>query len=280
MMQNIAAVVVVYNPDDIVKKNIDSYIDGVEKLYILDNSDKKNTMLINELIINQKMEYIDNNGNKGIAHALNKGVEYALKEGFTHLLTMDQDSRFKKDDVAKLIDVIDDSSDNIGIISPLAYKDENKLYAFSSLISITSGSILNLNIYLEIGPFKNDFFIDEVEVEYCLRMSNLGFILRRVSSVVLEHKFGESTKNKFLFWEFHTSNHSALRRYYIMRNRLYVWNKYANRFPEYVKFEKLITLKEIIKIILGENDKLNKIKMSYYGYKDYKKNKYGKFQNE
>jgi len=280
MKQDIAAAIVLYNPYDIVKENIASYIDNVDKLYILDNSDKKNTTLINELLNNKKMEYIDNNGNKGIAYALNRGVEFALKEGFTHLLTMDQDSKFVKGDVARLIDVIEDSSDHIGIISPLAYKNENKLYAFSSLISITSGSILNLNVYSTIGAFKNDFFIDEVEVEYCLRMNYSGFMLRRVSSVVLDHKLGDSTKNKFLFWEFYASNHSALRRYYIMRNRLYIWNKYAENFPKYIKFEKLITFKEIAKIVLVEKDKYNKLKMSFYGYRDYKKNKYGKFQNE
>ncbi len=72
------------------------------------------------------------------------------------------------------------------------------------------------------------------------------------------------------------TNHNAIRRYYITRNRFYVWKKYKEYFPWFINYEKNRTIKEIIKLLLGEDDKILKIKMIIQGYWDFKKNKFGK----
>ena len=87
---NIQGVVVLYNPDYTILDNIKSYLDGIEKLYIVDNSETKNHELINKIVsISAKCIYIDNNGNQGIAHALNVGAQKAIEDGADWLLTMD-----------------------------------------------------------------------------------------------------------------------------------------------------------------------------------------------
>lgn len=65
----LAGVVVLYNPDDSVEENINSYVNQLDILYAVDNSERKNKELIERLRQNQKICYIDNHGNKGIAVA-------------------------------------------------------------------------------------------------------------------------------------------------------------------------------------------------------------------
>lgn len=45
-MHRYAGIVVLYNPKDEVVTNIDSYIEDIEQLYVLDNSTEYNQMLI------------------------------------------------------------------------------------------------------------------------------------------------------------------------------------------------------------------------------------------
>ena len=95
----IAGTVVWYNPDSENSKNIKTYIDYVEKLYIIDNSKKDNKKLSEELN-NKKIEYIYNNGkNLGISRALNLACEKAEEKGFSWMLTMDQDSSFDSENI-------------------------------------------------------------------------------------------------------------------------------------------------------------------------------------
>ena len=100
----IAGVVVLYNPDDNVRTNIDSYINELDILYVVDNSPIPNDN--NKKINCEKIKYISNNGNKGIANALNVGANNALKENCEWLLTMDQDSTFKDNSLSKMKELL------------------------------------------------------------------------------------------------------------------------------------------------------------------------------
>ena len=62
------------------------------------------------------------------------------------------------------------------------------------------------------------------------------------------------------------------------RNRFYTWNKYKNINSFTLNRDKKLFKKEFVKIILGEDDKLNKVKMVLKGYKDYKNGVRGKLK--
>ena len=65
----IAAVIVYYNPEEGINKNIKDVIGLVDKIFIIDNSSKDNTNLID--ISNEKIEYIPLLENKGISYRFN-----------------------------------------------------------------------------------------------------------------------------------------------------------------------------------------------------------------
>ncbi len=272
----INGVVVLYNPDNTILKNIYSYINFIDKLYVVDNSEQKNTELIKKLEEINKCHYIDNNGNQGIAYALNIAAKCAIENNVHWLLTMDQDSKFENNNLRELIDFIQNNdTSKIGIVSPMhSEKEVNNFDSqFCAYTTMTSGNLLNLDIYQKIGPFEEKLFIDSVDIEYCLRLYKNHFLIKRIKNVILNHILGNTQKKRFYL----VSNHNYIRRYYIVRNRLYIWKKYKEIFPEYIKYEKYVTLKEVVKIILAEKDKFEKLKMMYKGYRDYKIGRYGKY---
>ena len=115
-MIKLAATVTFYNPTCKNVNNINSYIECVDKVYIVDNSSKNNKKMVPN---NPKIVYIANMDNLGVATALNIAAKMAIKDGFDWLLTMDQDSKFSDDNLKKMIDYIEENDcQNIGLISP------------------------------------------------------------------------------------------------------------------------------------------------------------------
>ena len=91
-IEKVVAIVVAYNIEsEKLLKNIYSYYDFVEKIVIVDNSNKSNNLKDYE---NEKIVYIGLGENLGIARALNEGIKYAIINNFKYALTMDQDSSF------------------------------------------------------------------------------------------------------------------------------------------------------------------------------------------
>ena len=61
--QKIAGVIVLYNPNEEVIDNIRSYLEDIEILYAVDNSETKKDEIIKKIESFNKIVYIDNNGN-------------------------------------------------------------------------------------------------------------------------------------------------------------------------------------------------------------------------
>ena len=100
-MIKLAGIVTLYNPDKEVKKNIESYLSYLEKLYVIDNTEGKDNK--DRLPKSKKIEYIFKNENIGVASALNIAAKKALDDGYKYLLTMDQDTNIRKGVIKGLI---------------------------------------------------------------------------------------------------------------------------------------------------------------------------------
>ena len=74
---------------------------------------------------------------------------------------------------------------------------------------ISSGSLLALAVYEQIGPFRDEFFIDHVDTEYCLRARRQGFRILQTRRPSMSHTVGAPTRHKGLGKVRWTTNHSA-----------------------------------------------------------------------
>lgn len=279
---NIAAVVVLYNPDDTVFDKFQTYFNSVNFCYVVDNSTNINKALVEKFQAIEKVEYIKLDGNKGIANALNVGAKKALYDGFDFLLTMDQDSRVFPcmiESMAKII--LKDPS--FGILSP-QHLDLNYNRYFDeeieeSIAVKTSGNLLNLNAFKEVGDFNEHFFIDYVDIEYCFRVIEKGYKVARVRDALLGHREANLHIRKYLGIKLFIQDHSPLRVYYKSRNRFYLLDKYLKKFPEYFQRESPQYRNLLIKIFLFEKQKFKKLYYAFLGYYHYKKQITGKFPN-
>jgi len=274
----VAGVVVWYRPTDEDIKNIETYIDGIEKLYIVDNSEESNQTKVKK---QKKVEYITNHENLGIATALNIAARKAIHEGYQFLLTMDQDSSFQKNDLERLKKIATQEDLNkVGIISPWHHTklklEKPKEKIDYPLDVMTSGNLLNLDIYKKVGGFKDFLFIDGVDIEYCLNLKKNGYKVMRINEVELNHDLGNIFYRKFFWKEFMCDNHNYLRIYYMMRNYRYIRSIYHDVAPEFCNT--LVKIKGLIfKIIFYEDDKFRKLRSIFLGIRDYKKGRYGKY---
>jgi len=276
----IAAVVVLYNPDEGVIKNIAGFAGQVSKVYAVDNSESPASGLERGLAEIGNIEYLPQGENLGMAAALNLGAEKAIGDGFDFLLTMDQDSRVTPDMVAKMFGCLD-GSDAVGIVSPFHALASDPKPASGGcedvLTAMTSGNLLDLAVFRKAGPFLEDYFIDYVDDEYCLRLNAAGYRVVRCNDAVLEHNLGKITAHTYRGRTVYISNQNPLRRYYMTRNRFFVIEKYRENFPEYRK-RQLVNLRGEIKgIILFEDDKVRKLLNTAFGYLDYLRGRKGKF---
>ena len=277
----IPATVIWYNPDNENIKNIRTYIDYVEKLYIIDNSKENNKKLADSLN-NLKTEYIYNDKNLGIAKALNLACEKAASEDFEWILTMDQDSSFDSDSINAYFRAFEKmTKNNVGIISPrhILKNDIDKFSDDKESAEVdhvmTSGNLLNLKIWEEIGKFDENLFIDEVDSEICFRIIESGYKVIQLNKIRMFHELGNLEKRNFFTRKISVLNHNHIRKYYIMRNKFYMLKKYKKYRSRYIYY----ILNDFFKVIFYEKDKLRKLKYMFKGIADFMKSKMGELDD-
>src|SRR5574344_1487500 len=267
----IAGVVVFYNPDNNIMDNINTYLPKLDKLYVVDNSiHKDNSKLLSN---SKKIIYINNQDNLGIAKALNIGCERAIKDKYSWILTMDQDSKFTGDNLNKLIDyVLNNDCQNIGIVTPYHLIETNiprpKEKIDHPIEVMTSGNLLNLNIYQKVGGFKDWLFIDDVDIEYCMNIKSKGYDIVRLDDVELQHHLGNYKEYHILGHRVLTSNHNYIRRYYMTRNSYYIYDMYHKYFPEHCDYIRGGIKFQARNILFLEKDKYRKLRNMLRGKRD------------
>ncbi len=283
--QNIAAVVILYNPVEAFIDNIDHYINDIDMLYAIDNSESSIASYVEKLNRYHKVKYIFNGDNLGVAKALNICAERAIEDGYDYLLTMDQDSKVTPGMIKTMLTCLELGDPlKIGILSPVhvytSYKKKSSDKPCEEVLTtMTSGNLLNLKAYQATGPFLDKLFIDYVDHEYCMRLKMNGFRIVRANNAVLNHPLGSVTEYRLLWKRFALGNHPPLRRYYITRNKFYLYDHYKKLFPDYFRpFFKYLVY-EVLTISLYEKDKLDKLRMIVKGYLDNRNGIYGKYGN-
>ena len=270
-------VVVWYNPDIEVINNISTYITDLDKLYIIDNSCERNMELVDKIIDNDKIEYISLGGNRGLAYALNKGCNKAIDEGFDYILTMDQDSYFELNSVKLMKEFIKKSNKHYAIIAPnvkSVYIDElenKKKIAYTVLTEgknkeliwvMSSGSMMCIKDFVEAGKFDEKLFIAHIDIDLGIALNNLGKKIIMLSDVIIYQTFGNSKPKKILWKVVHPSFANPVRTYYLFRNQVYLLKKYGIKSYGIINVK---LYKFIVKIILFEDKKIEKILMAVKG---------------
>ena len=217
---------------------------------------------------------VANPANRGIATALNQAAQLAMSLGSDWLITMDQDTSACPTMVTELARAYRDCPfrDDVavvgaGVAGAPAPGCDNTSWTEQTLV-ITSGSLVSLPILEAVGGFRDDFYMDYVDVEYCLRLRERGYRVIITCAPVMRHRIGKPTRHRFLSRRPVTTNHSAARRYYMTRNRLTLWLRYWRTEKAWVKYDLAWFLRETLKIALFEQDRGAKLRAVTAGIRD------------
>ena len=262
---NTAVVVVTYHPCEQVCRRIRDLRSQVSHLIVVDNgSDQAERRMLRSLLQDDtSIELIQNDENLGVGVALNQAAARALELEKAWLLCMDQDSQAGEDLLAQLgrIHATYPHHACVGMIGS-NYVDATGRPAFGCRdpkapcqqvpTVITSGSLLSLEAYRCAGPFREDFFIDSVDHEYCLRLRSCLFEVAISCTPLLNHALGNQVRYRVPFFRLAVSHHSPLRRYYMTRNRLALARAYFRCEPLWVGRDLAMMLFELCFVLLLE----------------------------
>ncbi|PKO62514.1 MAG: glycosyltransferase [Betaproteobacteria bacterium HGW-Betaproteobacteria-18] len=279
LFQTVCAVVVIYFPDEECMERIRQILPQVGKVVVVDNTPPETGSMDVRAAMQElpNTELIENRVNKGIAEALNQGLAFAAKEGYEWLLTLDQDTQCHPDMVTTLIrlskicqprplvlgsNYFDPQTNRTKV--PVGQNDDDFL---AQKTVITSGCLIDVKLAISIGGFRADYFIDQVDHEFCLRARANGYAVIISRKPLMTHSVGRPGGVRLPFLGV-LPNHPPVRKYYIARNTVVTVANYWRREP-------LWCTKRLIRLILGlfemavlERNRLRKVRAFFTGIVD------------
>jgi rhamnosyltransferase len=189
--------------------------------------------------------------NKGLATALNEGLRLAIEHHYDMALLFDQDSAVGEGFVRAMLtqwtQLQSLHSSGRYHLPPAAigprlqdpqsgrrtafrcfrwrHRSDCPVAGFPGLYEtdflISSGTLLSVQALSVIGMMKDEYFIDNIDLEWCFRARARGYALYGTDRAVLFHRIGERSKNPLVRSGLMVQ-HSPLRSYYSTRNRLHL----------------------------------------------------------
>jgi rhamnosyltransferase len=281
----VCAVIVSYNPDQEIVQNIAALQSQVSSIVVVDNGSSEGSLaMLRQARSTYDFQLIENGRNLGIAVALNAGVREVKARGCCWAALFDQDSRVEPGFIDLMLEVFKGAPNplQVAIVCPV-YVDRHTGMALPVLRSkkgeilsaMTSGSLIPVTLFDRMGTFDESLFLDYVDIEFCLRSRRAGYRIVQSPRTVLHHSQGRLTRHRLVGRWFTSTNHSAARRYYITRNRLWVLGRFLGDW-EWSPREVRSMLMETIKIVLVEHDRLKKLKNTALGLADALRGRMGK----
>lgn len=267
-MSNLTGIVT-YNPDiDRLRCNLQAITMQTSQIVIVDNG-SRNIYEIEEIIteIIDKCVLIKNENNLGIAAALKIIMDYAIENEVDWVLTLDQDSLVRGNLIREYEKYSGDSK--IGALTCIIedrniveVQDDNSIVSVKTCI--TSGCFMKVSAYQDTHGYDEWMFIDKVDFDICLSLRESGYEIIRIPYKGLLHEVGHGKNVKVFNRELIVYNHPAWRRYYRVRNNIYLSKKH----PENIGMFWAVTteVKSIFIVFVFEKQRIKKI---YYGIRGF-----------
>jgi rhamnosyltransferase len=240
------AVIVTFHPDEISFMPLLSELAiQTSRVHVVDNTPEASPVRdwISEAG-STNVEYHALGKNLGIATALNEGMRQAMAQGATHVLLSDQDSLPERRMVHGLLHALAGlqaqgiragavgptfTDRNTGITFPFQSRVPGKFFyghavatderpIVEALTLITSGKLIPVEALRDVGLMREDLFIDDVDIEWCLRARTCGWRMFGTCMARMSHAMGESDLDVWYFGWRKETNYSPLRVYYRTRN--------------------------------------------------------------
>jgi rhamnosyltransferase len=281
----VGVVVVTYHPTGDYARRLQQMAAQGAVMVVVDNgSTPEKRDALARLCREQRWVFIPNATNLGIAAALNQGMREVEAHGLGWALSFDQDSEpaagfsealltscGQQPRPAAIAMVGVSHSDLSTGVRQRILRPNPRCRLFFQKVSvaetdlasvtmvITSGCLTRVTAWRQLGGFDEALFIDFVDTDFCLRARAAGWLIVVSARAQLAHALGERAFRRFLGVQFHPTNHNALRRYYIARNRLRLVVRHGWRAPHWLLFELCATGLNLVRIVTVEAGRRRKL---------------------
>lgn len=197
MNKLILPIVVLYKKNLIQAESINTLLDSdvtglIGDIYVYDNTpgEEKNFSSNQNEYRGRNIIYVHNPENAGVSRAYNSGLKIAKQLGYKFVLILNQDTHFPIESLRVYTRAIDDYP-NIKIYvpslvtkngehcSPLKYafhrgfvigKLESNIYSLDKYSPINSGMLLDVEVALGCGGYKEDVYLDFSDFQFIERI--------------------------------------------------------------------------------------------------------------
>ena len=278
----VCAIVVTFKPDAGIGDRLSDLARGVAHLIVVDNTEGEDSPHLDKAAFGSNTEICRNGSNFGLAAALNMGVGRGVELGYEYILILDQDSVPQSRMLETLVAVYRNhpERDQVAIVAPqpldpglrshprflrrrkwfLFGLDECKSVTLEDVtIVISSGVLLPAAVFVALGPFRDDFFIDYVDTEYCLRALSRGYRIVVAGEARLHHRLGQQRAAALGPFVLYPTMHPVYRWYYMARNRIPTLARYGCRFPHWFAFDLVHGAYVVLRMLLTEDARARKL---------------------
>lgn len=247
----LCAIIVTYEPDPDVLLRLLAQISTQTDFLLIDNASSNAAQFIAHAQDTPRcigVRRLDKN--IGLASAMNRGLREVSAAAYGFAVLFDQDSQVP---ASFFIDMQRTYTRAQGLLSsklaalgprivslrnakPMPFKvfsrlckrsdrrlpSDAKLFEADFLIS--SGCMIALQYLDDIGMMKDEYFIDNIDLEWCFRASARGYALLGTDYALLQHSIGVDDDSALVRAGLIVS-HSPLRSYYSTRNRFALYRE-------------------------------------------------------
>lgn len=279
---DICAIITTYRPDNQFYERVERVREQVGLIVIVDDGASQGnlSLLAKWFRGSDKIIVHHHHANYGVAASLNTGIAIAKERGFRWILTLDDDSLIEPQTVKGLIHALKTIKRKkpIGVIG-MSWTDRGTIckgnplggsragYAEKRGI-ITSGSLFAMTTFEKAGPFREDFFIDMVDYDFCLRVRTKGFLVIKLAEIGFDHSLGSRTVHHLFGMKLMIRHHDPKRLYYRVRNASVLMMESFDKDPLFAIALAFGNIQIICKVLLFERNKSEKLLGVMRGIKD------------
>lgn len=294
-MKTFGLIFVLYHPSEEFLSNLGKARSICSCLVAVDNSPDADVHL-HEALRAQGMHVIFNRNRGGLAGAYNRGVEVLLDSNCDVIFLLDQDTTIDTAFFENMMEAASGLGTDMFLMGPKIYEinlkkcmpvlppdrripkpvrmNDQHSGLFPTMCIISSGSAFSAAAYRKLGPFREDYFIECIDVEYSMRAVTHNIPVLMNAAVTIRQTTGQIEKHGRLF----TTNHAAWRRYYGARNAVHCLYMYRDRWSLHWLVGPMV-LHSAICALLFDSNKLQKMTAIAFGYLDGILGRLGRFED-
>jgi rhamnosyltransferase len=243
----VTTVTVTFNPDiDLLRTQL-AALPRESLKRVVDNASRPDILQRIALLVSQtpNAQLLRNDENLGLAAAVNRGVR-AVRDtapAARFVLLLDQDSEPAPGSVEALVtgfEALQVRGERVGCVGPTlldvatglthgfhqcsrwrwkrVYPAPGATEPVPCANLNGSGTLVPVDLFLDLGGLEDDLFIDHVDTEWAFRVQARGYRLFGIPQAVFRHRMGEASRRIWLFGWRVWPVRSPRRHYFLYRN--------------------------------------------------------------